>query len=368
MNLNKILFLTKYSKNGASSRIRTFQYLEYLESEILEKGYSVKVCPFFSRKYIELLYSNKILLHEILFAYVRRLFLIIFLVDKYNVVIIEKEIFPRFPKLFYKIFVNKKIPYLVDFDDATFDAIDSSILLMKYRYFLSNASKIVCGNQYLKSRVEELGGKNITLIPSVINEKRYIFNNDFRNNSNIVNIGWIGTPHTIKYLEEIIHVIDDLSKIYHINLITVGGEISKKVISATTINYQYVQWSIDTENFEVSKFDIGIMPLSNTNWEKGKCAYKLIQYMVLGIPVVASRISANIELLGEFEEYGQLAKNTYEWKIKLKLLIESPFLRKKMGALGRERVLACYSLNSQKKIYLQLLDELVCYSSKQELQ
>jgi glycosyltransferase involved in cell wall biosynthesis len=359
----KVLFLTKYSNNGASSRIRTFQYLYYLKTEISERNYTLKVSPFFSKKYLELLYSNKNILYEIILAYVKRFFFLLFFVDKYDVVIIEKEIFPKLPKLFYKIFIHKKIPYLVDFDDATFDAVNSSILLNKYKYFLSSASMIVCGNEYLKTRVQEFGGKNITILPSVINEKKYCLKESI-NLTNIVTIGWIGTPHTIKYLEAIISVLDELSQSHKIKLITIGGKLDSNIVNNTSIDYEYVNWNIETEVSEISKFDIGIMPLDTTNWEKGKCAYKLIQYMALAVPVVATRISANIDLLGSSEDYGLLADDRLSWKNKLALLIENPSTRKKFGALGRMRIISNYSLSSQSSRYLNLIDELISYSSK----
>jgi glycosyltransferase involved in cell wall biosynthesis len=362
----RVLYLTKYSENGPSSRVRTFQLLDYFSKDFENFNYFITISPFFSAKYIDLMYNGKNSYFEFIRGFFKRCHLL-FRLNNFDAVVIEKELFPRMPVFFYKFFKIRKIPYLVDYDDATFDISSNKYLLYKYNYLLSNAAIVSCGNSYLINRVKQFGAKKTIYIPSVIDDRRYfnfvkktkVYNND----SEII-IGWVGTPSTIHYLEDILNVFEVLSVDFKIRLVTIGAEISSFFLDNRNIDYKFFSWDLETEVEEISKFDIGIMPLRNSSWEKGKCAYKLIQYMALGVPVVGSKISANIEVIGEKEEFGLLAVDLNDWILKLTMLIENKSLRNKFGSLGKTRIFHSYSINSIKDKYFNTLDELINNCSK----
>lgn len=349
----QILILTKYSRNGGSSRIRTYQYLEELNEEFSRNKYDFQVKPLFSEKYLVQLYNGKSRFYEVIKGYLRRLHLVLFKLKNYEFIYIEKEMFPKLPKYFYYTLIKSQIPYVVDYDDATFETVNSHVLTKKYYYLLKNAKIVSCGNQYLEDRVKQLGAQNTIIIPSVINEKKYI-KKFLEKREELLTIGWIGTPQTIHYLEDLIKILTRLGKRHQFKLITIGAKLKETSKYINGFSYEYLEWSEYSEVESLNRIDIGIMPLRTGNWEKGKCAFKLIQYMACEIPVVASKISANIELLGNDEDYGLLAKNDLEWETKIEQLIQNRELRNYYGKVGQERILASYSLTSRKNQFLSL--------------
>jgi glycosyltransferase involved in cell wall biosynthesis len=113
----------------------------------------------------------------------------------------------------------------------------------------------------------------------------------------------------------------------------------------TELNLEFVPWTLETSRGELQKFDVGIMPLEDTDWNRGKCGFKLIQYLAVGAAAVASPVGVNPEIVRDVET-GYLAYDTEEWKDRLISLIEDRALRLRMGRSGRERVERCYSLNA----------------------
>lgn len=348
-----ILILTKYSRNGGSSRIRTYQYLDELNEEFSRDKYHLQVQPLFSEKYLVRLYKGKSRFYEVIKGYFRRLHLVLFKLKNYEFIYIEKEMFPKLPKYFYYTLINSRIPYVVDYDDATFETVNSPILTKKYHYLLQNAKIVSCGNQYLEDRVKQLGAQNTIIIPSVINEKKYLKKFPEKREEALT-IGWIGTPQTIHYLEDLVKILTRLGKRHQFKLITIGARLKETSESITGFGYEYFEWNESSEVENLNRIDIGIMPLRSGNWEKGKCAFKLIQYMACEIPVVASKISANIELLGNNENYGLLAKDDLEWENKIEQLIRDKKLRNYYGKVGKERIVSSYSLASRKNQFLSL--------------
>lgn len=113
-------------------------------------------------------------------------------------------------------------------------------------------------------------------------------------------------------------------------------------------------WSEMNEVSDIQAFDVGIMPLADTPWEQGKCGYKLIQYMACGIPVVASAIGANREIVSHGVD-GFLATTHAEWSGYLKQLLENPDLRREMGLRGREKVERKYSVQARLPELIRIL-------------
>ncbi len=120
---------------------------------------------------------------------------------------------------------------------------------------------------------------------------------------------------------------------------------------------ELIEWSEANEVAEVQSFDIGIMPLQDQPFERGKCGYKLIQYMSCGLPVVASPVGVNAEIVREGFN-GFLASNEDEWREALTMLITDGVLRDRMGRAGREIVVERYSLVSQAPRLVELFSSL----------
>ena len=202
---------------------------------------------------------------------------------------------------------------------------------------MKNASVVIVGNRYLEAYATQAGSQEVVLIPTVIDLNRYLPRAPFQDD--LFKVGWIGSPTTSKYLNLIKPVIEKLDKDGNICLILIGaGHFEMKGIP----NCIY-QWSESTEVAAISEFDVGIMPLPDNPWERGKCGYKLIQYMACGIPVVASPVGANKEIV-EHGVNGFLAESKEEWLKALTMLRDNPDLRTIMGRAGREKVQNKYCL------------------------
>lgn len=336
----KVLYLTKYTRIGASSRMRSFQYFPYLE----RTGTKVIVRPLFNDQYLQSLYSGKSSPLSVISSYINRFF-VLFTLYKYDKVVIEKELFPYLPAWPEWLMNKMGIKYIVDYDDAIFHNYDlhpnpiiRKLLGKKIDQVMKNSNTVIAGNSYLAKRAENAGSESIFILPTVIDLDRYVVKKAI-NRSSLV-IGWIGTKSTFeKHLlpckDWIQKAIDKYNVEFHIVGITQDMGLGNGV--------SYIPWSEETEVSSILNFDIGIMPLQDSVWEKGKCAYKLIQYMACGLPVIASPIGMNKEVVKN-DINGFLAECEEEWLDSIGKLVRDAQLRINYGLNGRELVEKEYCL------------------------
>ena len=344
----KILFLTKYDSMGASSRYRFFQFYDFYKENNIE----ITTQTFFDDEYIIDLYRGKRNIRSILIAYIKRFFTL-FSVKKYDLLVVEKELFPYLPAVFERILKLMGIKYIVDYDDAIFHQYDNSNNKI-IKLFLSNkiakvmkySRLVVAGNSYLANYATNKGAKAI-IVPTVIDLEKYDKVVASQKDNKEVVIGWIGSPSTSKYLTFLEDVFIELSQKYIIKVHIIGSTVSP----FKNFNAKLIKWSEDSEIEEMKKFDIGIMPLLDSPWERGKCGFKLIQYMGCSLPVVGSPIGVNSEII-DHDNNGFLAGTIEEWMDSFEILIKDENLRRKFGKIGKEEVEKFYSKNSVKKILL----------------
>lgn len=338
----KLLFLTKYGNLGASSRLRTLQYLPFLSR------FDITVSSLISDDMLSYLYKHKKHNKSLLFlAYIKRFFYLWVNRKKFDIIHIEKEIFPWLPYWFEKILL-KNIKYSLDYDDAIFHNYDLHTnkkvrkLLGRKLYNLMADSQIVfAGNCYLKEMAKRSGAKNVIYLPTVIDINRY----QVRNNESITpKIVWIGSPSTVKYLNIIENVLKELGHSHQFILRVIGATYSSENFEVEVFN-----WAESTEVQLIKECDIGIMPLEDSLWEKGKCGYKLIQYMACGLPVIASDVGANKDIVNT-SKAGFLASSDDDWLTAFKNLLEVRTLRQTLGVNGRKAVEDKFSVQSQVKV------------------
>lgn len=349
----KILLFPRYHRNGASSRLRLYQYIPYWE----QSGYSVKVAPFFSEEYLTNLYSGKKLYVNIIASYFKRFFNL-FTVFKYDIIIIEKELFPGLPAFAEKILQLFGKKTIVDYDDAIFSDYELSknwyfnrILKNKIYKVMKYSSLVIVCNSYLAEKAIKSGAKKVEIIPTVVDLNRY--SQKVHTSKNQLVIGWIGTPTTFKYIVHIQEIINNLIEnnkvIFHFVGVEYSGIFSK--------NVQYFNWSETDEVNQILQFDIGVMPLIDNAWEQGKCAYKLIQYLACGIPVIASPVGMNCQVVQPLIN-GFLANDQNEWLAAVEHLknVEN---RNLMGQNARRLVEEKYSLQVQNNFLLQSISNIL---------
>src|SRR5690554_4045900 len=216
---------------------------------------------------------------------------------------------------------------------------------------MRNAACVVAGNDYLALRARQAGARRIERIPTVVDRERYQSAKPDQTKKPV--IGWIGSPSTQRYVVDIRDALKKVCDESGARLLLIGATESVREQSPG-IPVDVVQWTEESEAALVAQMDVGIMPLEDGPWEKGKCGYKLIQYMACGVPVVASPVGVNVEIVNE-NCCGQLAESVDEWAEALIGILSSRPLQSELGMSGREAVEQKYSLQVQAPVLAGVL-------------
>jgi len=330
--MTNVLVLTRYERLGASSRVRFLQFLPALE----QQGFTFEVQPLLDNNYVASLYGGPpVGAGNLLRAYARR-FRALTRRMGHDVVWLEKEALPWLPT-WLEIARLEGIPYVVDYDDAWFHRYEnhwlSPLLGHKIDAVMRVAHTVVAGNDYLARRARQAGARHVEIVPTVIDMERY---RDLPETapSAAATIGWIGIPLNAHYLSMTGPALRAVAADTSIKLNVVGAPVPAELAGVPAESFA---WSEDNEIARIAAFDIGIMPLHDTPWERGKCAYKLLQVMAAGKPVVASPVGANVQVVRHGIN-GFLASTPEEWADALRRLASDPDLRRRMGAEARRTV------------------------------
>ena len=352
----KILLLTRYDSAGPSSRYRFYQFLPCLNKGI----YNLSVSPLFNEKYINNLYSDQRIITFInpFSAYFRRTCKLLF--DRnYDLVWMEKEALPWVPASIENFLCKASVPYVIDYDDAIFHRYDQhenflvrAALSNKISQIMARSTTVIAGNQYIADYAERNGARRIEILPTAVDTDHYTVKALLKNDS--FTIGWIGSPSTSRHISVAAPALNQLCHNNDIQFSAIGT-LEKDVAE---IPCQLIPWKQETEIQELNRFDVGIMPLPDTPWERGKCGFKLIQYMACGLPIIASPVGMNKEIV-DHGINGFLAENITEWIKYIELLKDDSELRGRMGKAGREKVEKYYSLKSTGPRLVKLLREAV---------
>ncbi|RZL04478.1 MAG: glycosyltransferase [Rubrivivax sp.] len=339
----RVIFLSKYDESGASSRYRVFQYLPHLR----QAGWEVEVEPLFDARYLQHLYGQgRRGLGDVCRAFIRRLAVLPKL-RHFDVVVIEYELLPYCPAVLERCLSFLGTRYVVDYDDAIFHQYDEHrswlvrwVLSGKIATVMRKASLVTAGNPYLARYAEKAGARQVCVFPTVIDLARYSPPRPScaaKLPGQPVVIGWIGSPSTTAYLESVAGALAQVCG---------QGRAVLRLMGASAVDLPGVPverfgWQEDVEVDFLRGLDIGIMPLPDEPWARGKCGFKLIQYMACGLPTVASPVGVNQDIVVP-SQTGYLADTAEEWVHALNRLIDGPDLRESMGRRGRARVEAAY--------------------------
>lgn len=323
--MKRILFFTYRPYLNATSRQRIYSFLKYLEKDNIK----YKICPPFSNKqYTKLINSkNKIdILSVFLLSIINRLIQIP-QVLLYDSIVIQQELLFLGPPIFEYVvrFLNKNIIY--DYDDANFALYSHArkksffIDYNKNKKIIKISKKVIAGSPNLE-KYSSRYNPNTYLIPTCIDLNQY----DTPKTNKRLTIGWIGTPGNLKYIHMIKLPLQKLSKKYDFDL----KVVSSKKLTLPSINLINKRWSLAEEIKDLHSFGIGVVPIEDNAYSRGKCGYKLIQYMAAGIPSVASPVGVNKEIIIHGKN-GFLASDKKDWFIYLDKLIKNKQLRIRMG-------------------------------------
>lgn len=346
-----ILGLALYGPMAASHRVRLGQYRKGL----LTKGIDLQVQSLLGNDYLQSRFRDG---HRpflpVLNAGLERVQLLLSK-RRFDAAIVHCELFPLAPGWLERAAL--RIPYIYDFDDAFYLRYRSGnlgalriLLGGKFDHVMRGAAAITAGNAHLAAYARDLNA-NVSVLPSVVDAMHY--SPRVVNKSSVFTIGWIGSPSTANYLQRIVAPLQTLGKERPLRLVVIGGKAPK----IENVEVLEIPWSEDSEVDLINTFDVGVMPLPNDEWARGKCAYKLVQYMACGVPVVASRVGANIDLVTK--ECGFLAETDEQWIQALRQLQERPMTRQRMGDSSRKRVLEAYSLDGNLPVLTKIIHQVV---------
>ena len=368
----KIIYFTKYTHAGPSSRYRSYQYFPYFEKE----GIAITARPFFTTAYIEALYGKgKRSVLSIIPRFIQRFFQVLFL-KKYDIIFIEYELFPYTPLFIERWLLKGKKNIVFDYDDAIFHNYDRPgnrlinwLCQGKIYKLVQMAETVITGSPYLTEKLQPYA-KKIVEIPTSIEYKKYeealkqvnnIHKKQFR-------IGWIGSKTTSPNIILIKQVLINLQSQFDIELVLIGFD-KQLLPQLEGVNYFSLQWNEKTEIELMQSFDVGIMPLENTDFNKGKCGFKLIQYMACGVPTISTPLVANVMI--NHHAGNLFASNEEEWEACFKKLIaNAEYFKNIVGKKNKEIIKELYSVEANGKKYSTLftdaLNELGCYSERSQ--
>lgn len=357
----KVLFIVPYSVDYApSQRFRFEQYFTLL----IKYGHEVSVAPFQSQQHWQVFYQPGQAIKKALLIFtgsMRRVGLL-FSVHCFTHVFIHREALPIGPPWFEWLLAKvwqKKLIY--DFDDAIWmtDKKSENGLekLLKWRGKVSTICHIShcvsCGNAYLAAYAQQFNAR-VVINPTTIDTE--FVHNPFLwpsriTQTNVITIGWTGSRTTLKYLQPFLPVFYQLQQRFqNIRFLIIADQNPGFENPAI----EFKEWGLETEIRDLAQIDIGIMPLPDDEWSKGKCGFKLLQYMALGIPCVASAVGENRVIVNG--KNGRLATDENSWIAQLSELISDPGLRKEMGVIGRSFVIDHYSVKSNSENFLSLFE------------
>lgn len=255
---------------------------------------------------------------------------------KYDIVLLQRELLSTLVTLE----PLTKCPRVLDVDDAIF--LHRGGRFAKRLAQLSDL--IICGNDFIAEWFSEWN-KNVVVIPTAIDPSQYIPRVEIRSAQDKLVIGWIGTSGNFKYLYKIESALEKVIKARPGVILRIIADKKPEFKGKLNEKCEYIKWSLETEITDIQNMTIGIMPLDNTEWEKGKCSFKMIQYMSCGIPVVVSPVGMNVQILSE-SKVGFGVNNLEEWVDALIGLLDSPEQCEQMGSNARKLVEAKYSIDA----------------------
>jgi glycosyltransferase involved in cell wall biosynthesis len=352
-----ILFIVQYPKRVSPAQRFRF---ELYEGFLQQNGFDVTTRYFLNKKEYEIIHKDGFFLRKsfaVIRGFLRRTKLL-FSILKYDYVLLQREAAPLGPPIFEWVIIKifkRKIIY--DFDDAIWiPHISQHNRVARYfkntakvKYICKWAYKVSCGNEYLCSYARQYSNRVIYNPTCVDTDNQH--NMVAEHNAAKLTIGWTGSFSTLKYLDALQPILKKLQGKYDFDI----KIICNKRPELDLENIIYIEWSEENEIKELASCQIGLMLLPDDEWSKGKCGFKLIQYMALEIPALCSPIGVNNTIIDNGLN-GVFCDSPEEWYTAIERLLLDDSLRKRMGEAGRKKIMEQYSLQSNKENILSLFN------------
>ncbi|MEO8678937.1 MAG: glycosyltransferase family 4 protein [Vicinamibacterales bacterium] len=339
----RVLALAPYSDEGASVRFRVVQFLPHLAAA----GFDATIHPLFDTALFRMLYQPGHVIRKTT-ALIRRS------LDRastlragaYDLAFIHREAYPVGAPLIERWLAKKRVPIVFDFDDAIYlpNTSDANRMIGfmknpgKVGEILRLSTEVIAGNPYLGDYARH-HARSVNVVPTCVDTTVWVPRSSPRPPGPPV-IGWIGTPTTTSYLRGLHGVLAEVARTHQF-ILRVSGAAGPVTMPGVAV--ENVPWSQAAELTLFNTCDIGVYPLPDNEWTLGKCGFKAIQFMSCGVPVVASPVGVNRDIV-QHNVSGILAASDGEWMAALRGLIENEAERRRLGAGGRARIEERYSL------------------------
>jgi glycosyltransferase involved in cell wall biosynthesis len=355
--MKKVLILCAHRPGRSpSQRYRFEQYLPFLE----EQGFSFTFSSLLNEKDDRVFYARGKVPAKI-FILLKTLWIRIKdwgRFSRYDIIFIQREASFLGTSFFEKRAARSGAYLIFDFDDSIWLA-DTSPGNKKWEFIkdpgkfyrnLQAASLVIAGNNYLAGQAKPYQPATV-VIPTTIDTAFHVPRPELRNHPDFVTIGWSGSISTVKHFERLVPVLLKLRAHY-------GDKVKFTVLgdphyAHPLLEVKALAWSATTEVDELNRFDIGIMPLPDDAWSKGKCGLKGLSYMACEVATVMSDVGVNRDIVRHGQN-GLLAREEEEWLSCLCRLIEDKSLREALGREGRKTVISDYSVIANRNKYLQV--------------
>lgn len=343
----KILAIVPYHLDYcAGQRFR----IELWAKELAKRNISVEYLPFTNQDLTDILYEKGRSFKKaalMLSAFIKQLTRT-FQTQKPDLIFIYREAAIAGPAIIEKIVRRWKVPIVYDIDEPLFVPYTSPSNgnLNKLKFFskvdelFKMSDCVFAVNKAIADYAAQFN-KNVEIVPMTVDIERYQPPKNKAQNAKPL-IAWVGTRTNQPNIELAVPAMRELRKTHDFKFRIIADD----AMSFEGLDVDFVPWAYDIEVPKLQEADIGVTPVGESVWGKWKFFFKTVQFMAIGLPVVASAIGSNLEII-EDGVNGFLARNDEEWHEKLKILIENPSLRAEFGAKARETVLERFTLEKQ---------------------
>ncbi|QLG11517.1 glycosyltransferase family 4 protein [Deinococcus sp. D7000] len=344
----KVLGISPYPLAGPSPRYRLYNFREKLK----EEGIDLDIKSFLTSQAFELRMNGSkihpLAMLRVIIAIIERIHQARTANRRYDLIYIHRQTAPFKHRNFDNLFLRSGVPLIFDMDDAVYTSYPIDHLLRA-------CAAVTVGNQYLATYVKQIAPQvPVTIIPTTVDTEQYTVRPKRKDGDPLV-VGWIGTASTFhRYLLPVLPGLIQTTK---------AGGAEFRVIASSDVRHKveelgghFIQWDLATEVSELQEFDIGLMPLHDDNYVRGKCAFKLIQYGAIGIPSIGTDIGANKEVIVNGIS-GFLTSTVQEMQHRLTELIETEHIRRTMGQAARKIIEEKFSLRSQIPVMEQVFKD-----------
>jgi glycosyltransferase involved in cell wall biosynthesis len=340
----RVLALSPIPIEGAGCRFRIAQFVPYLR----EHGYDVTISPFYSREYFDIIYRRGHFVRKAAGAVplIWRRLRALGEIANYDVVFLYREAIPAGPPMIERAIAKRGMPIVYDFDDAIFlpnvsEANQHVSFLKKPQRIaevLRLSTKVVAGNEFLAAYARQ-HHHDVSVIPTAVDTDYFKPAACVPHRDRLV-VGWIGSPTTFQYLKNLAPILGEAAAGHPFTLRVSGAG---EPVNFPGLQVETPAWSLAGEVALFNTLDIGVYPLLDDDWSRGKCGFKAIQCMACGVPVVAQAVGVNREIIVDGEN-GFLAATPAEWTQKLGRLLTDAALRERFARAGRKTIEERYSV------------------------